>query len=236
MEMIFLDIIKTIDLWTEQLDNHLECFNGAFVDGFENGNIPFDSYKVIKNCNCIITSNQDNINIRNKHNAIIFYKNNKPVRLMVINQNTDVDECIATALNQTLDNSTLNELYTSFNITRTDIDLKQQPIDNDSTSEKEIDVGSCDRPNLLASMLEGSYTQSDTDYGKSNSDSDYQFVSDIFIQYQLMTDNECFDIEHHCAFINETMTRIIPLQDNSLLNIESIKQKYQQNNSLTKKK
>lgn len=34
MEMIFLDIIKTIDLWTEQLDNHLECFKGAFVDGF----------------------------------------------------------------------------------------------------------------------------------------------------------------------------------------------------------
>ena len=50
-----------------------------------------------------------------------------------------------------------------------------------------------------------------------------------------MTDNEYFNIEHHYAFINETMTRIIPLQDNSLLNIESIKQKYH-NNSLTKKK
>ena len=231
-----MSIIKTIDLWTEQLDNHLECFMGAFVDGFENGDIPFDSYKVIKHCNCIITSNQGNINIRNKHNAIIFYKNNKPVRLMVINQNTDVDACIATALNQTLDNSTLNEIYASCNITRTDIDLRQQPIDNDSLSEQEIDVGSCDRPNLLNSMLEGSYTQSDTDYGKSNNDSDYQFVSDTFIQYQLMTDNEYFDIEHHCAFINETMTRIIPLQDNSLLNIESIKQKYQDTTSFAKKK
>ncbi len=34
--------ITTIDLWTEQYPNHYECFNGAFVDGFENGNIPFD--------------------------------------------------------------------------------------------------------------------------------------------------------------------------------------------------
>lgn len=230
-----MNIIKTIDLWTEQLDNHLECFKGAFVDGFENGHIPFDSYKVIKHCNCIITSSQDNINIRNKHNAIIFYKNNKPVRLMVINKNTDVDKCIATALNQTLGISTLKEIYTLFNITRVDIDLKQQPIDNGSIPEIEIDVGSCDRPSLLNSMLEGSYTQSDTNYGKSNNDSNYQFISNIFIQYQLMTDNEYFNIEHHYAFINETMTRIIPLQDNSLLNIESIKQKHH-NNSLTKKK
>lgn len=46
--------IKTIDLWTEQFKNHYECFNGAFVDGFENNNIPFDRYKIVKNCNCII--------------------------------------------------------------------------------------------------------------------------------------------------------------------------------------
>lgn len=31
-----MKVIKTIDLWTEQKDNHYECFNGAFVDGFEN--------------------------------------------------------------------------------------------------------------------------------------------------------------------------------------------------------
>lgn len=27
--------IKSIDLWTEQYENHYECFKGAFVDGFE---------------------------------------------------------------------------------------------------------------------------------------------------------------------------------------------------------
>ena len=57
--MIILNIIKTIDLWTEQIQNHQDVICGAFIDGFKNKNIPFDSYKVIKNCNCncIITTN-----------------------------------------------------------------------------------------------------------------------------------------------------------------------------------
>ena len=71
--MIFLNIIRTIDLWTEQRDNHYECFNGAFVDGFENNQIAFDKYKIVKNCNCIITVKPEDINIRNKHNTIIFW-------------------------------------------------------------------------------------------------------------------------------------------------------------------
>ncbi len=38
-----------------------------------------------------------------------------------------------------------------------------------------------------------------------------------------MADTEHFDIEHCCAFLNANMTRIIYLQENSLLNIEEIK-------------
>lgn len=37
-----MKIVRSIDLWTEQKDNHEECFNGAFIDGFNEGNIPFD--------------------------------------------------------------------------------------------------------------------------------------------------------------------------------------------------
>lgn len=43
-----MNVIKTIDLWTEQRENHYECFNGAFVDGFENNNMAFDEYKIVK--------------------------------------------------------------------------------------------------------------------------------------------------------------------------------------------
>jgi hypothetical protein len=32
--------IETIDLWTEAFANHYECFNGAFIDGFENNVSP----------------------------------------------------------------------------------------------------------------------------------------------------------------------------------------------------
>ncbi len=53
----------------------------------------------MRNCNCIITSNQDNLNISNKQNSIIFYKDDVPVRLMVINKETDIDKCIKEALN-----------------------------------------------------------------------------------------------------------------------------------------
>ena len=83
-------------------------------------------------------------------------------------------------------------------------------------------------------MLKGSYTQNDTDYGKNNNDINFSFVSNLILEYNLLTDSECFKIEHHCAFINKTNTRIIPLQDNSLLNIEKIKEEYRFNGNVKK--
>ena len=223
-----MQIIRSIDLWTEQMDNHLDCFWGAFIDGFEDNNIPFDSYKVIKNCNCDITSNSD-LNITNKHNAIVFYKDGKPVRLMVVNANTNVDWCIKKALEQNFHGTTLEHLFELLSIEREDVDLKEKTIDNNKDYSKEIDVGSCDRPSLLECMLEGSYTESDTGLGKNDKEFEYEFIQEIYIKYSLMTDDEIFSIEHHCAFINKDGSRLIILQDNSELNIEEIKDKYTQN-------
>lgn len=211
-----MNIIKTIDLWTEQHKNHYECFNGAFVDGFENNKIPFDEYKIVKNCNCIITISNEEINISNKHNSIVFYKDNKPVRLMVINKDTEIEHCIEIALNQYFDDKKLQVLYDSNNIKSSIIDMNEQPVYNNADSMKEIDVGSCDRWNLLYNMLKGSYTESDTSYGNYQSDK-YEFIPNIFIKYVLNTDTERFEIEHKCAFINTLQTRIIPIQENSLL-------------------
>ena len=74
-----MNTIKSLDLWTEQYRNQFELFNGCFIDGFDNEIIPFDSYKVVKNCNCVISSNSDILTIGNKHNAIVFYKGDKIV-------------------------------------------------------------------------------------------------------------------------------------------------------------
>lgn len=211
-----MQIINSIDLWTEQYKNHYECFNGAFIDGFENSNIPFDKYKIIKNCNCIITNNRKDINISNKHNAIIFYNNKKPVRLVVINKDTKIENCINVALNQNFKDKTLRDLYEDKKINSTIIDMKEQPIWNNADITKEIDTGSCDRWKLLYNMLKGSYTENNTNYGNFQSDK-YEFVPNIIIKYNLKTDTEEFIIEHKCAFINEIKTRIIPIQENSKL-------------------
>ena len=211
-----MNIIRTIDLWTEKDTNHYECFNGAFVDGFENNKKPFDEYKTIKNCNCIITIDNKNINIRNKHNAIIFYKNQLPVRLMVINGDTDIDKCVNLALSQRFQDVKLIELYKRLDIKSSIVDLKETPIYNKSNVTKEIDVGSCDRWNLLYNMLKGSYTESDTAYGNYETDQ-YEFLPSISITYKLFTNEENFEISHKCAFINVLKTRIVPIQENSPL-------------------
>lgn len=210
-----MKIIKTIDLWTEQYENHYECFNGAFVDGFENNKIPFDEYKIIKNCNCIITVSLNDIHISNKHNAIVFYKDKMPVRLMVINKNTNVDKCIEVALNQYFEDSILKDHYDKLNINFSMIDRNEEAIfkENDDIT-KETDIGSCDRWKLLYNMLKGSYTESDTSYGNFSSDK-YEFLPNLFIKYELVTDQEKFEIEHKCAFINTIKTRLIPIQENS---------------------
>ncbi len=212
-----MEIIKTIDLWTEQHNNHYECFNGAFVDGFENNKAPFDTYKIIKNCNCIITVNNPDVNINNKHNAIIFYKNSRPVRLVVINKNTDIDKCIKVALEQYFENSILKDYYVKYNIKSSIIDMKEESIFKITDNTKvETDVGSCDRWKLLYNMLKGSYTESNTSYGNFESDR-YEFMPNLFIKYELNTDTEKFEIEHKCAFINTLKTRLIPIQENSPL-------------------
>lgn len=211
-----MKIFKSIDLWTEQHENHYECFNGGFIDGFENNKIAFDEYKIIKNCNCIITVSNQNINISNKHNAIVFYKDKNPVRLMVINKNTDIDKCINISLNQYFNDSILQDLYDCIGIKSTRIDMNEESIYNGVNSIKEIDVGSCDRWKLLYNMLKGSYTESDTQYGNFESDK-YEFIPDLCIKYKLITNTEIFEIEHKCAFINTIKTRLIPIQENSLL-------------------
>lgn len=211
-----MKIINSIDLWTEQYKNHYECFNGAFVDGFDKKIKPFNKYKIIKNCNCIITTNMEDINISNKHNAIIFYDNDNPVRLVVINKDTEIENCINVALNQNFDNMKLKDLYKQENIKFSIIDMNEQAISNNKDITKEIDVGSCDRWKLLYNMLKGSYTEDNTPYGNYQSDK-YEFVPNIQIKYELKTDTEIFEIEHNCAFINEIKTRIIPIQDNSRL-------------------
>ena len=88
-----------------------------------------------------------------KNNAIIFYDDEKPVRLVVINKDTDIENCISVALSQNFNNTTLKKLYEDKKIKSYIIDMKEQAISNEADKVKEIDVGSCDRWKLLYNML-----------------------------------------------------------------------------------
>lgn len=97
--------------------------------------------------------------------------------------------------------------------------MNEPPIINSNGTNAEIDSGSCDRISLLRCMLEGSYTESDTNFGKDNPNSDFEYSPNLGVIYILKTDEECFAIQHSTAFINKDKTRVIPLQTDSRLDI-----------------
>lgn len=180
------------------------------------GFLPYDDYKIVLNCNCVITSNSDKVIVGNKHNAIVFYKNGNIVRLAVLLKNTNVKKCVENALNQTVQNVKLKDLLKIKNVSSKIVDLKQSPIFNKFNRQNETDIGSCDRLALLQNMLKGDYTESETSFGNYDCN-DYEFHPDIEIEYELRTDNEHFTISHKGAFLNKINTRAIILQANSSL-------------------
>ena len=215
--------IVTTDIWTEQHRNHFELMNGAFSDGFSAEEVPFDRYKIVKNCNCIISSNKDNLPIGNKHNAIVFYKKNKVERLVLLCKDTNIDFCVENALNQQLGGVKLSDIYATNNIACEVVDLKEEPIFNEHnlSAGMELDVGSCDRMALLEQMLKGHYTEEESKFGNYDN-IDYLYDSKTEIKMELKTDKEQFLVKHKGCFLNATKTRIIILQENSEINFSEL--------------
>lgn len=214
-------IVKTTDVWTEQYQNHYDITMGAFIDGVTSGTLPFDRYKVVLNCNCYITQNGDEIIVGNKHNAIVFFKENKVVRLAVLTNKTDVLGCVDKALNQNYENVKLSDLFKNKGVKHEIIDLKEKPDFNQFNNLSEMDIGSCDRMALLNCLLSGNYTESETTFGNYDS-LEYDFEPNIKITYKLKTDKETFDIHHKGAFINKTKTRAIIIQSNGSISLKDL--------------
>lgn len=201
-----MKLIETTDLWLEQNDNMQDCFDGAFTDGFSNG-IPFDSFKIVKNCNCSILTWPRNIKVMNKHHAIVYYKDGEVVRLMLINKNTNVDECISKALNQIINNRLLVDIFIENSITSRTVDMKEKPIENEYTDE--IALEPADRPKLLKNMLNGSFTEDDTDLGAGKELLEFK---NRMVRFFLATDEEVFRIMCKSAFVNKDSSRMIVIQ------------------------
>lgn len=206
-------ICKT-DVWTEQYQNHHDICSGAFVDGIDGERLPYDKVKIVRNCNCLISSNSDKTVIGNKHNAIVFYKNGEVVRLAVLMKNTDVEKTLSIALNQNMQDIRLKDLLEKEKVEWESIDLKEKPIYNQFNGQNEMDTGSCDRLSLLSSLLKGDYTQDESSFGNYGCN-EYDFFPDIEVCYNLKTDEEIFEIRHKGAFINKTKTKIVIIQEKS---------------------
>ncbi len=202
--------IKTLDVWTEPVENYMPCFNGAFLDGVEGNNVPYDKYKIILNCNCFITTNSNELTIGNKHNAIIFYKNNRAIRLVVLSNKTEVLRCVEKTINKKVNNNKLKDLFLLKNINQEIIDLKEVPVFNKSNNLKEIDVWSCDRASLLESIFEEDCKSHDVQSVLSI----YDFKTDIEVVYELETNTESYEILHKGAYINKSKTKAIIIQSN----------------------
>ena len=218
--------IESIDLWTEQypIGHEFECIKGAFIDGVSSKTIPYDSIEIIKNCDCTITNNM-NLNISNKHNAVIFHKNLKPLRLLVFNYKGSFSKLLDEIFNQKIEEYSLRDLLNKRNVKITNYEL------NNNSSQsilEEIDVGSCDSVELLKAMLGGSYSISDTGFG-NNSNPDFIYNGKVEVEYSLKTKSNLFNIRHRGAFINISQSRIIPIQINGKITQTDINNLIEQN-------
>ena len=214
-------IIESTDIWTETTPNRQVCFDGAFIDGIENRRVPYDSFKVVLNCNCIIKTNSNDVAVGNKHHAIVFYRGNKVVRLVVACRETRILEAIDRALNQIIpdDRENLRALLNKKNVKHEIVNLEQPPIFNRFNGGSETDMCSCDRDSLLSVMIQGSYTESETGIGNYECN-DYDYNENVKILFELDTGEEFFNIKHKGAFLNKTKTQVIAIQKDGIVHVE----------------
>ncbi len=210
--------IKTCNLWTETTPNS-DCAKGAFIDGWQSG-VPYEKFKIILNCNCIIKSNTPMVQARNKHAAIVFY-GQSGLRLCVLEKGTDLRKAINDALKSKVDGTPLHEILKSHGVRKKVVDLAETPIAGDIRNT--TDIGSCDRPALLKSMLSGSWGEENIGIGIGEYKK-YIFLPGFGLMYSLVTDTESFLIEHRGTFHAVDGSQTIPIQIHGSIKKEDIEE------------
>lgn len=200
-------IITSLDLWTETDPNSEECAVGAFVDGWKEG-VPYRHVKLIKNCNCIIKSNDGRLFASNKHSAIVFSGGGQ-LRLCVMTAGTDILKMEERAMAEPFQGRVLQDILKHNGVTRSVVDLGEKPVNNGI--KKNIDIASCDRISLLKCFLNGSFTEDDTGIG-SGLTRRYIYLPQASMEYSLRTDTDWFMIGHRGAFISDDGQSAIPIQ------------------------
>jgi len=145
--------ISTIDLWNV-FNDEKEILIPALFDEFDKyGHNLYDEIQVIRNCRIDYLSKES---YPSRSNIVLFLRGKKPLRLVLLGQ-CDFEKVIETCFKEKcLPNKlSVNELCCKYEIKIIYKDMKQT-IGNEY--KLEIENGSCDRKELLETMLGGSYT------------------------------------------------------------------------------
>lgn len=230
---------STIDLWIEREANDKECFKGAFMDGIcridDHLHHPYNYIRVITNCNCQMYTNDENVKINNKHRVIIFYKTyhiidgksycrreriyHKPVRMLVVNNNTNINACLKDVATQKIPEDKYEETMGHFLepwwVKIENIDMEEKPLDFPTIFEDEPNICSCHSEELLESYFEGHYRNDKKDDREQEAQplNYHPFFSLIlFLPLRNQKDLHSFEICHTGAYISDDYKIIIPTQ------------------------
>lgn len=210
-----MSIITSIDLWITNNTDNFEEFDAAFADGIGNNpkDIAYDHYLIVKNCHALSACNDPRITVRDKQLAIVFYRHNKPVRLLLSDQHTQVEACISHAVVQRIGNYSLQSLHEKYRITHETISLDSKPLPNDSNnSTPEALIYSCDRYSLFKDFLNGNSPA-------SLQNIDLTYLHDLELTYHLQIDDDSYYISHHGGLVSHDFSRVIPFQKDSAFSI-----------------
>lgn len=197
-----LFMIHTIDLWTTSEGNSFDEFDQAFASGATASGLPYDHYIVARHCNTRIRFSDNRLKIAPKPSAVIFLKQNRPIRLLLSDAVTDINTYICHALVQRIGKSSLRVLFDKFGVTYEEIDLGCENTQSAPSLPYETAVYSCDRFELLKQYLNQ----------PPLSILNLRFNPTIELSLSLSVPQIEFHIQHQGGFISEGYRHFIPLQ------------------------
>ncbi len=221
-------LIQSIDLWIAVGHNDLRAVRGAFTDDMHIlGECAYDRYKIVKNCNFLPKScnhHSIQVRLRPKQIAVVFYKKNLPVRLLVTDGGSDIQGMINMAMVDRVGRVSLQRIIDEREITVSEIDLKESPREFISPSlyEDEIDFFSCNRWSLFQAALSGYITDHADDEenpqpSQTQPPSEFVYYPNAQIEFELQTETETFDLQHSGVFCTSDLTYLVAPQAYSQL-------------------
>ena len=209
--------IQTIDLWIPDNNHRNLIYNKAFRAGldakraYSNKAISKSYDKVVFYQNCNIAMEFSLLNLDYRHTAILFFKDEQPIRLLVDNAPAaEVQAMYEYATQQRLGPNgqySLKRIIEENNISIETVDLKEKPILRSQIESGNEQIVSCDRWDLFLQIIDN----------MKESRAEYAFDPYNIFTVAATLDTWEFDIVHRGMFYNHENTHYITLQTGSPL-------------------